>query len=160
MDVQVIIHNRDQITIPKELAAYIRFDGRHVVEVTVVKTLNLDQKQNHCYCPAQHNSVTFGDHNYKVLAKILMEKFNCTTPFIPAQFRINSKLCETRSTLNKVHWFMMYSSSSFATNLWSSTYYTDPPCVYHSYTAQETISRKGKFLNPLKVAISQALSQN
>ena len=147
MDVWVIIHNRDQITIPKELAAYIRFDAYHVVEVTVEKTVDLDQKQKPCYDPAQHNNVTYGDHNYEILAKILIEKFNCTTPFIPAQFRNGSKLCETRTMLSKVHWFMMYSSSSFATNLWSSTYYTHPPCIYQSYMAQETISGKGKFKN-------------
>ena len=90
MDVWVIIHNREQVSIPKELAAYIRFDGRHVVEVTVEKTVNLDQKENPCYYPAQHENVTFGDHNYKIMAKIVLEKFNCTTPYIPAQFRIGS----------------------------------------------------------------------
>ena len=147
VQVYVILHSKEQISIPKELAVYKRFEepaGKNVVEVTVEKTVDLDQKNRPCYDPAKNNNVSFGEHDYRVLAHKIMEKFNCTTLFIPEEFRLGAEICKNETRLYHVHQFIQYSSSSHATNLWTSNYYTIPPCTYHKYTVHDTIRARGK----------------
>ena len=134
------------LSIPKELAVYKRFEepaGKNVVEVTVEKTVDLDQKDRPCYDPAENNNVSFGEHDYQILAQKIREKFNCTTLFIPEKFRSGAEICKNETGLYEVHQFLQYSSSSHATNLWTADYYTIPPCVYHKYTVHDTIRARG-----------------
>ena len=147
VQVYVILHSKDQISIPKELAVYKRFEnlgGKRVVEVDVEKTIDLDQKNKPCYSPADNNNVSFGAHSYTVLSQKILEEFNCTTLYIPEEFRKGAKICDNETALALVHQFIMYSSSSLATNLWMSDYYTNPPCLSQMYTIQETIRTEGK----------------
>ena len=144
VSVHVIFHSKEQVSIPKELASYKKYDAYHVIELDVEKTIDLNQVGNPCYEPSENNNVGFGEYDYRLLMQKIITKFNCTTPYIPAEFRNGSKICQNETTTNKVHELMKYSSSAQATNLWMSDYYSVPPCVYHQYSMQETIKEKGK----------------
>ena len=101
----VILHSKDQISIPRELALYKRFDnvgGKNVVEINVEKTIDLNQKDKPCYDPAEHNNVGFGEHSYRVLSEKIVEKFNCTTLFIPEDFRKGIKICGNNTLLTQI----------------------------------------------------------
>ena len=127
----------------RELSAYQLFDKLHVIEVTIEKTIDISQKQKPCY-DAFEKHESFGEHDYKLLMNKIMKKFQCTTLYIPAEFINGSKICQNSTTTNLVHEFMKYSSPTFATNLWTSDYYSPPPCVYHKYSVDQTIAGKGK----------------
>ena len=143
VDVYVIFHSKDQSTIPKELASYKKYEGYHVLELDVMKTVELNQEGKPCYEPSENDNVGFAEHNYKLLMKEIMTTYNCTTPYIPAEFRIGSKVCQNETLNSKVHELIKYSSSRHATNLWMADYYSDPPCVYQTYSMQQTIRGKG-----------------
>ena len=144
VSVYVIFHDKDQISLPRELSAYQLFDKQHVIEVTIEKTIDLNQKEKPCYYTSENDKESFGEHDYKLLINKIMQKFECTTLYIPAEFINGSKICQNSTTTNLVHEFMKYSSPTFATNLWTSDYYSPPPCVYHKYSVDQTIAGKGK----------------
>ena len=144
VSVYVIFHSKDQVSIPKELASYKKYSAYHVIELDVEKSMNLNQAGNLCYEPSENHNVGFGEYDYRLLMKKIMTKFNCTTMYIPEEFRIDAKICQNETTTNQVHELMRYSSSTHATNLWMSDYYSVPPCVYHKYSMKETIKGKGK----------------
>ena len=146
VDVYVIFHSKEQISIPKELSARKTFEGYHNIEVTIQKTINLNQKEKHCYNPADNGGISFGMHEYQLLMKRIMKNFNCTTPFIPDKYRKDSDICLNQTTLEKVHEFLKFSSSSFVSNMWKSNYYGIPPCVYTTYAIDEAIKGKGDSL--------------
>ena len=147
LSVYVIFHSKDQLSIPKELASYKKYEGYHVIELSVMKTIDLNQEGKPCYEPSENNDVGFGEHDYKLLMNKIMTKYNCTTPYIPAEFRKGSKICQNTTMNSKVHELIKYSSSTHATNLWMADYYSDPPCVYQSYSMRETIRGEGKSPN-------------
>ena len=143
-EVLVIVHSKDQITIPRELSAVYTFDGSHIVDVTIDKTIDLNQKKKPCYDVSENNGKGFGENEYELLMKIIMERFNCTTPFIPAEFRKGSEICGNEKTMKLVHDLIDLSLSSNAPVIWKSNYFSIPPCVYHTYTVQEKTNVKGK----------------
>jgi hypothetical protein len=143
-DVTVFLHSKDQLSIPKELSVRTFFNGYHSIEVTVEKTIDLNKERKPCYDNNDHGNESYGEHEFNLLVKKIMEKFNCSTPFIPPEFRKGSPICQNQTTANLVHGFLKYSSSAFMTNMWKSSYYSVPPCVYHKFSAETTIKMKGK----------------
>ena len=144
LDVYVIFHSKDQLSIPKELSTKETLEGFHLIDVTIDKTIDLKQDDKPCYDTSEHSGESYGEHEYKLLTSRTMERFNCTTPFIPAEFRNGSNICLNQTAASLVHEFLQYSSSSFVTNMWKSNYYSIPPCVYHTYTVAERARGKGK----------------
>ena len=139
VEVDVIFHNKDQSSIPKELSTRLRFDGTHHIEVTVEKTIDVNQnKKKPCYKPEENHGETYGKHDYMLLNKKIVGRFNCTTPFIPSEFRNGAEICLNKSAGILIHQFLKYSSASFSTNMWNKNYHSIPPCIYHTYTTQET----------------------
>ena len=136
LKVDVILHRKDQSSIPKELSMKQRFDGNHEVTVTVEKTIDVTQLKKPCYKPEDHNGETYNELDYKLLNKIIMQRFNCTSPFIPSEFRTGSEICLKPN--RSLHTFIESSSASFCTIMWKKNYHSIPPCVYHTYSAQET----------------------
>ena len=136
--VDVILHSKDQSSIPLELSTLLRFDSSHEIQVTVEKTIDVYQAKKPCYKPEDHGGETYGEHDYKLLSKTIMEKFNCTTPFIPSEYRNGSEICSNKNTGRRVHQFLRSTSASLVPNMWRDSYHSIPPCVYHTYNIHET----------------------
>ena len=88
----------------------------------------------------------YGDHEYEVLMKQILEKFICTTLFIPAEIRKDFKICLNETTANTIHEYMKYSCSAYSTSMWKSNFYTIPPCVYHTFSIERDVDGNGTFL--------------
>ena len=69
VEVDVVFHSKEQSSIPIELSTRLRFDGDHTVQVTVEKTIDVDQKEKPCYDPKKHQGEAYGDYDYKLLNK-------------------------------------------------------------------------------------------
>ena len=63
VSVYVIFHDKDQISLPRELSAYQLFDKQHVIEVTIEKTIDLNQKEKPCYDTSENDNESFGEHD-------------------------------------------------------------------------------------------------
>ena len=156
-DVVLFFHSKDQLTMPKELTSRIYFDGSHSLAVTEEKTIDLNQNDKPCYNVEENGGKNFGEHEYEILSMKILEKFNCTTLFIPVEFRKDSEICLNETTAKMVHEYIKYSSSMYATSMWKSNFYSIPPCVYHTFTIEQAVHSKG---NLFWVILSQAKSHN
>jgi hypothetical protein len=145
LDVAVFFHSKDQVIMPKELRARIYLGGFDSIEVTEEKTIDLNKKEKPCYNVEENGGKTYGDHEFEVLMTKILEKFNCTTLFIPAQIRKDSEICLNETTANMVHEYMKYSSSAYSTGMWKSNFYTLPPCVYNTFSIEKSVDGNGNF---------------
>ena len=136
VEVDVVFHSKEQSSIPIELSTRLRFDGDHTVQVSVEKTIDVDQEKKPCYDPEKHQGETYGDYDYKRLNNKFLEQFNCTTPFIPPQFRNGGEICLNQTIAKKIHILLRQSSASLTANMWKEDYHSIPPCVYHTYNIQ------------------------
>ena len=94
----------------------------------------------------ENGGKNYGEQKYEVLMAKILEKFKCTTLFIPAEIRKDSEICQNEKTAKMIHEYLKYSSSAYSTNMWKSNFYTIPPCVYHTFTIERTVDGKGSFL--------------
>ena len=138
IDVNILFHDKEQSNIPLELSAKIRLDGNHEVFVTVEKTIDVAQKKKPCYNSKDHGGEIYGDYDFKVLNKMFLERFNCTTPFIPRQFRKEGEICLNRTVGKTIHTILRQRSASFNPNMFKENYHSIPPCVYHTFSVQQS----------------------
>ena len=92
VDVAVYFHSKDQLTMPKDLRARIYFGGYHSIKVNKEKTIDLNLNEKPCYNVEENGGKNYGEHEYEVLMAKFLEKFNCTTFFIPAEIRKDSEI--------------------------------------------------------------------
>ena len=137
LEIKVFLHSKDQSNTPRELSISALFVSQHKIQVSVEKTIDISQTKKPCYNPEDHAGETYGEYDYKLLNKKIIEKFNCTTPFIPSKYRNGSKICSNANG-SRVHGFLRSTSASLSPNMWADDYHSIPPCVYHTYTMQET----------------------
>ena len=149
VNVDIFFHSKEQSSIPREISARQRFDGSHEIDVTVEKTIDVNQLKKPCYKPEDHNGETYGEHDYKLMNKMIVERFNCTTPFILPEFRNGTEICLKKDVGLLVQQFLQSSSASFSPNMWTNDYHFIPPCEYHTYTTQETRYEGNYFMNIL-----------
>ena len=138
IEVNVLFHSKDQSNIPIELSTQVRFDGKHEVTVTVDKTIDVNQNDKPRYNPDDHGGKMYGDYDYTVLNKMFLERFNCTTPFIPQQFRDEGEICLNRTVGKTIHTILRQRSASFNPNMFKENYHSIPPCVYHTFSVQQS----------------------
>ena len=150
VEVQVILHSKEQTSIPLELSTQMRLDGRHEVMVGVKKTIDVNQKRKPCYIPEDHDGESYGEHDYKLLNKIISDKFNCTTPYIPKDYRNGSKICTDETVGKKVHRLFKRALVGLNTNIWMEDFYSIPPCVYHTYKTEKT-RKDGELIHSLHI---------
>ena len=143
IEVDVVIHSKEHSSIPLELSTTIRLESRHVVNINVEKTIDIYQDKKPCYRPEDNKGDTYGDHEYKLLQHKIMDQFNCTTPFIPSEYRNGSKICSKAEKGERVNMFFKLYSSSLNFNMWSQDHHSIPPCVYHTFTAKD-LKTEGK----------------
>ena len=137
VEIKVFLHSKGQSNIPRELSISALFVSLHKIQVSVEKTIDIYQTKKPCYNPEDHEGETYGDYDYKLLNNKIIEKFNCTTPFIPSKYRNGSKICSNEKG-SSVYEFFKSTSASLSPNMWADDYHSIPPCVYHTYTMQET----------------------
>ena len=138
--VTVYIHNEETFSISKELSTRRYFSVFQTIEVTVAKTIDLNQRTKPCYDPKDYDGKNYGKHEFEQLEKKIMEKFKCTTPFIPKEVREGDPICTDQKVGKLVHTFLESSASFLSTNIWSEHFHSLPPCVYHTHTFIETIN--------------------
>ena len=138
VSVDVLFHGKEHSNIPIELSTRVRFDGHHEVLVTIDKTIDVNQPDKPCYDPADHEGEPYGEHDYRQLNKIILARFNCTTPFIPQQFRAGDEICTNPSIGKNVHLMLEEMSASFNPNIFKENFHSLPPCVYHTFSVQQT----------------------
>ena len=138
---KIIFHS-----IPKELSTRDFFNKYTVQQLTIEKTIDLNQKKKPCF--HKHENVdgeNFGQNEYKVLSKKVQQLFNCSTPFLPGIKETKEiQICKNETVGMMVHEFLKTSASFHTTTIWSPQFHSYPPCVYHKFSLEEKISSKGE----------------
>ena len=73
-----------------------------------------------------------------------MNKFGCTSPFIPLAFRYGAEICTNSTRGRQVHKHMMTETGRFSTIMWMKDYYFMPPCSYNTFAFTKTDFGTGK----------------
>ena len=97
VDVALYFHRKHQLTMPKELIARIYFSLYYSIEQIEGKQLIWTKRKGLLRC-GRNGDKNFGEHkNDKIL-----EKFNCTTHFIPLFIRKDSQANGGRGAAKRV----------------------------------------------------------
>ena len=113
------------------------FSAKHIIDVRVSKKEDLNTVSTPCYD---------GDHFIQAesekIGLALRNNFNCTSPFIPDNYKQGMQLCKNAS-IGKMAQNFIKSTGLFSTNMWKKDYFFLPPCKYFSYNYHTTNVFKG-----------------
>ena len=84
---------------------------------------------------------TYHKLEFSTIGEIFSEKFNCSSPILPKQYRGGLEICKNVTFGKMTNNFFKYKTGLFSTNVWSTDYYLPPPCEYYLLQLTDTVKK-------------------